>query len=93
VLKLVRRLADRGLAVVLISHNMNDVFAVADDIAVLYLGQMAARVGARDVSHNQVVELITAGKGGAPGPAASAAGNGPAKPEAGSPDSGEEVTS
>ena len=40
VLKLVRRLADRGLGVVLISHNLNDVFEVADDIAVLYLGQM-----------------------------------------------------
>ena len=44
VLKLVRRLADNGLAVVLISHNLNDVFQVADRIAVLYLGQMAAQV-------------------------------------------------
>ena len=34
-LELVRRLADRGLAVLIISHNMNDVFQVADDIAVL----------------------------------------------------------
>ena len=46
VLSLVRRLADRGLAVVLISHNMNDVLQVADSIAVLYLGQMAAQVTA-----------------------------------------------
>ena len=46
VLELVRRLADNGLAVVLISHNMNDVFAVADRIAVLYLGRMAAQVKA-----------------------------------------------
>ena len=38
VLELVRQLADNGLAVVLISHNMNDVFAVADSIATLYLG-------------------------------------------------------
>ena len=44
VLELVRRLADNGLAVVLISHNMNDVFAVSDRIAALYLGQMAAQV-------------------------------------------------
>src|SRR3954447_21212645 len=44
VLKLVRRLAERGLAVVLISHNLNEVFEVADDIAVLYLGQMVAQV-------------------------------------------------
>ena len=38
VLELVRRLADRGLAVIMISHNMNDVFEVADRIAVLHLG-------------------------------------------------------
>ena len=43
VLRLVRRLADRGLAVILISHNMNDVLAVADDIAVLYLGSSPRR--------------------------------------------------
>jgi D-xylose transport system ATP-binding protein len=64
VLKLVRRLADRGLAVVLISHNMNDVFEVADDIAVLYLGRIAAQVKTSDVNHSQVVELITAGRSG-----------------------------
>jgi D-xylose transport system ATP-binding protein len=62
VLALVRRLADKGLAVVLISHNMNDVMQVADDIAVLYLGAMVAQVKASDVTHNQVVELITAGQ-------------------------------
>jgi D-xylose transport system ATP-binding protein len=61
VLKLVRRLADRGLAVILISHNMNDVLAVADDIAVLYLGRMTAQVQAKDVTHNEVVQLITGG--------------------------------
>jgi D-xylose transport system ATP-binding protein len=62
VLALVRRLADKGLAVVLISHNMNDVMQVADDIAVLYLGSMVAQVKSTDVTHNQVVELITAGQ-------------------------------
>jgi len=61
VLRLVRRLADRGLAVILISHNMNDVLAVADDIAVLYLGRMTAQVEAKDVSHSEVVQLITGG--------------------------------
>ena len=61
VLRLVRRLADRGLAVILISHNMNDVLAVADDIAVLYLGRMTAQVEAKDVSHTEVVQLITGG--------------------------------
>ncbi|WP_330232658.1 ATP-binding cassette domain-containing protein [Nocardia sp. NBC_00508] len=67
VLELVRRLADQGLAVVLISHNMNDVFAVSDRIAALYLGRMAAQVRTSDVTHSQVVELITAGRSGALG--------------------------
>jgi D-xylose transport system ATP-binding protein len=64
VLLLVRRLADRGLGVVLISHNLNDVFEVADDIAVLYLGQMVAQVQRSEVTHGQVVELITGGRSG-----------------------------
>ncbi|MGI5486894.1 ATP-binding cassette domain-containing protein [Microtetraspora malaysiensis] len=64
VLDLVRRLADRGLAVVLISHNMNDVFAVSDRVAALYLGRMAAQVKTSEVTHSQVVELITAGRSG-----------------------------
>jgi D-xylose transport system ATP-binding protein len=50
--------------VVLISHNMTDVFEVADRITALYLGRVAADVGAKDVSHQQVVELITAGRSG-----------------------------
>jgi D-xylose transport system ATP-binding protein len=61
VLRLVRRLADRGLAVILISHNMNDVLAVADEIAVLYLGRLTAQVKAKDVTLNEVVQLITGG--------------------------------
>jgi D-xylose transport system ATP-binding protein len=61
VLALVRRLADRGVAVVLISHNMNEVLEVADRIAVLYLGEMAAQVMRADVSQQQLVELITTG--------------------------------
>jgi D-xylose transport system ATP-binding protein len=61
VLRLVRRLADNGLAVILISHNMNDVLAVADDIAVLYLGRMTAQVEAQDVNHSEIVKLITGG--------------------------------
>jgi D-xylose transport system ATP-binding protein len=64
VLNLVRRLADGGLAVILISHNMNDVMQVADTIAALYLGQMVAHVRKEDVNHSQVVELITAGRSG-----------------------------
>jgi D-xylose transport system ATP-binding protein len=64
VLLLVRRLADRGLGVILISHNLNDVFEVADDIAVLYLGEMVAQVRRDQVDRNQVVQLITAGRSG-----------------------------
>ncbi|ODT96864.1 MAG: sugar ABC transporter ATP-binding protein [Pseudonocardia sp. SCN 72-86] len=64
VLDLVRRLAEQGLGVVLISHNMADVFEVADRIATLYLGRMVAEVPTKDVTHGQVVELITAGRSG-----------------------------
>jgi D-xylose transport system ATP-binding protein len=64
VLKLVRRLADRGLGVLLISHNLNDVFEVADDIAVLYLGEMAGQVEAKDTSRERIVTAITTGEMG-----------------------------
>lgn len=64
VLDLVRRLADQGLGVVLISHNMNDVFEVADTISTLYLGRMVAQLPAKDLTNTQVVELITAGRSG-----------------------------
>ena len=67
VLALVRRLAGQGVAVVLVSHNMNDVMQVADAISVLYLGRMAAQVRRKDVTQTQVVELITAGRSGALG--------------------------
>jgi D-xylose transport system ATP-binding protein len=64
VLDLVRRLADNGLGVVIISHNMNDVFEVADRICALYLGRVAAEVKRQETTHAQVVELITAGRSG-----------------------------
>jgi D-xylose transport system ATP-binding protein len=64
VLRLVRDLADKGVAVILISHNMNDVLHVADRIAALYLGQMAAIVDRSAVTQTQIVELITAGRSG-----------------------------
>jgi D-xylose transport system ATP-binding protein len=64
VLDLVRRLAETGHGVVLISHNMNDVFEVADRITALYLGRVAADVKRTDVNHSQVVELITTGRSG-----------------------------
>jgi D-xylose transport system ATP-binding protein len=64
VLDLVRTLSESGLGVVFISHNMNDVFEVADRITALYLGRVAADVAASEVTHSRVVELITAGRSG-----------------------------
>jgi D-xylose transport system ATP-binding protein len=64
VLDLVRRLAEQGLGVVLISHNMADVFEVADRISVLYLGRLVADLPVKETTHSQVVELITAGRSG-----------------------------
>jgi D-xylose transport system ATP-binding protein len=64
VLDLVRRLADQGRGVVLISHNMNDVMEVADRVSALYLGRVAAEVLTKDSSTTQIVELITSGRSG-----------------------------
>jgi len=61
VLGLVRRLADRGLAVMLVSHNMNDVFEVADRIVVLRLGQVVAVKPAAELDRQIVVDLMTTG--------------------------------
>jgi ABC-type sugar transport system ATPase subunit len=61
VLKLVRRLADRGLAVLLVSHNLNDVFEVADRMAVLYLGKLAAVRPASEMDRQIAVDLMTSG--------------------------------
>jgi D-xylose transport system ATP-binding protein len=73
VLDLVRRLADQGRGVVLISHNMNDVMEVADRVVALYLGRVAAEVKKTETSTTQIVELITAGRSGDIGLAASTA--------------------
>jgi D-xylose transport system ATP-binding protein len=62
VLDLVKRLGEQGLAVVLISHNLHDIFEVADTITVLRLGQNVAEYKRGDVTQTQVVEAITAGK-------------------------------
>jgi D-xylose transport system ATP-binding protein len=61
VLDLVRRLGEQGLAVVLISHNLHDIFEVADTITVLRLGQNVAEYKRTEVTQTQVVEAITAG--------------------------------
>ena len=62
VLNLVRRLADSGIAVIMISHNLSDVFKVCDDIAVLYLGRMVAQLKASETNHSDVVAYITGTK-------------------------------
>jgi D-xylose transport system ATP-binding protein len=64
VLELVKRLADQGLGVVIISHNMNDVFEVADRIVTLFLGRVAAEVKREETTIAQVIELITTGRSG-----------------------------
>jgi D-xylose transport system ATP-binding protein len=56
---LVRRLRDRGLAVVVISHNMADVFAIADRIVVLRLGRNAGHFDPASTSPDAVVAAIT----------------------------------
>jgi ABC-type sugar transport system ATPase subunit len=61
VLSLVRRLADRGLAVLLVSHNMNDVMEVADRIAVLRLGHLVDVRPRAESDAQIVVDLMTTG--------------------------------
>jgi ABC-type sugar transport system ATPase subunit len=61
VLELVRRLADRGHAVIIISHNMNDVFQVADRIGVLHLGHMVDVRPAAEADRQIVVDFMTTG--------------------------------
>ncbi|HWL43924.1 MAG TPA: ATP-binding cassette domain-containing protein [Ilumatobacter sp.] len=68
VLDLVRRLAEEGLGVVLISHNMNEVLEVSDRVAVMYLGRLAADVEVTAATtREQLVELITSGRSGSVG--------------------------
>ncbi|MDQ1583129.1 MAG: D-xylose transport system ATP-binding protein [Microbacteriaceae bacterium] len=62
VLNLVKRLADQGVGVLMISHNLVDVFQVADYINVLYLGQMVASVEASSTTSDDVVGYITGSK-------------------------------
>src|SRR5881275_3403896 len=62
VLDLVKRLGEQGLAVVLVSHNLVDVFEVADNITVLRLGQNVAEFRTKDTTQREVVEAITAGE-------------------------------
>lgn len=62
VLHLVQRLAEQGVAVIIISHNLVDLFAVADHINVLYLGQMVASLDTSKTTSDEVVGYITGTK-------------------------------
>jgi D-xylose transport system ATP-binding protein len=61
VLELVGRLAEQGLSVVLISHNLHDIFAVADRITVLRLGRNVGVYERAATTQQEVVHAITAG--------------------------------
>jgi D-xylose transport system ATP-binding protein len=62
VLNLVRRLAEKDLGVALISHNLHDIFEVADRITVLRLGQLVGVYERASTTQEEVVHAITAGK-------------------------------
>jgi len=66
VLALVKRLAEQGVGVLIISHNLADVFKVADYISVLYLGTMVAELEVAQTTYDDVVGYITGTKGSAP---------------------------
>jgi D-xylose transport system ATP-binding protein len=62
VLDLVRRLAEQGFGVVIISHNLHDIFEVSDRVTVLRLGQQVGVLERASTNQKEVVELITAGE-------------------------------
>jgi ABC-type sugar transport system ATPase subunit len=61
VLDLIKRLRDRGLAVMVISHNLTDVFEVSDRIAVLYLGRLVVQDDTSAFDLQKVVQYMTTG--------------------------------
>jgi len=73
VIELIRRLAASGIAVIVISHNLNDVFAVADRIAILYLGRLVAQGSATEVDRQAALEFMRIGFAAGHGGGAAAA--------------------
>ena len=59
VLELIHRLRQQGLAVVVISHNLENIYSVADRIVVLRLGRVAAAFDRRTTPRDEVVAAIT----------------------------------
>ena len=91
VLELIDQLASRGIAVLVISHNLNDVMSSADRVAVLYLGRLAAVAPIDQLDTATIVELMTTGRSertdaaaAEPAPAGKQVGAGPASPAGGS---------
>jgi ABC-type sugar transport system ATPase subunit len=62
VLELTRQLAGQGVAVIYITHNMDDVIRVTDRIAVLHRGRKAAELRTADTDQNEIVHLIMSGR-------------------------------
>jgi simple sugar transport system ATP-binding protein len=62
VLDLIVELRARGLTVLIISHNLEHVFSVADRICVMKNGTVVDVVGTTEASHDQIVRMIVSGK-------------------------------
>jgi ABC-type sugar transport system ATPase subunit len=62
VLDLIKRLSSQGVAVIVVSHNLNDVFAVADRVVILHLGKMVAQGPVSDFDPASVVDYMTTGR-------------------------------
>ena len=96
VLELIEQLSSRGIAVLVISHNLNDVIQVADRVAVLYLGRLASIAPISELDTGTIVELMTTGRSGRrarsrgePAHAASQPGTAPSSPaDGGTPGNG-----
>ncbi len=62
VLDLIKRLSSQGVAVMVVSHNLNDVFEVADRVVILYLGRTVASGQISEFDRSSVVDYMTTGR-------------------------------
>ena len=62
VLNLIKRLSGEGVAVLMVSHNLNDVFEISDYVVVLHLGNMVASGPVSDFDPQVVVDFMTTGR-------------------------------
>ena len=63
---LVRRLRDRGLSIIVISHNMNDIFKISDKIMVLKTGKLVGVQEKQETSMDEILRMIILGEKGLP---------------------------